>query len=120
MTESRCHPPLPPQHQAIQVVRTRYEQGLLPFAHCEYALHALSVAQTPAACERLVQALPSARATRLLHTPASLPVPAVATTAPQRLAGGLGARKRLPRPWRLEPPTTGSRWLGEVKLDLSL
>ena len=113
-------PALTPQQQAIQLVRTRYEQGILTFDQFEYALNALIVAQTPEECERIVNELPSATATSVLHAPAPTPLPVVAKTAPHRIEGGIGELKRLNRPWQLEPHTKVRMWMGEVKLDLSL
>ena len=63
-------PALTPQQQAIQVVRTRYEQGILTFDQFEYALNALLLAQTPEACQKVVDELPSTTATSVLHAPA--------------------------------------------------
>lgn len=113
-------PALTPQQQAIQVVRTRYEQGILTFDQFEDALNALLVAQTPEACQQVVDELPFTTATSVLHAPARAQTPAPAPPSGQHIAGALGELKRTQRPWRLEPHTSVRRWLGQVKLDLSL
>ncbi len=114
-------PALTPQQQAIQVVRTRYEQGILTFDQFEYALNALILAQTPEECQKVVDELPSTTATSVLHAPAPSPATGTATpSAPYQILGAVGELKRMRRPWRLEPRTRVRMWLGQVKLDLSL
>jgi hypothetical protein len=118
--EAMQQPAITPQQQAIQVVRSRYEQGILTFDQFEYALNALLLAQTPGECQKVVDELPSTTATSVLHAPA--PLPAVGTPAPAtyQMVGTIGELKRMQRPWRLEPRTRVRMWLGQVKLDLSL
>jgi Cell wall-active antibiotics response LiaF, C-terminal len=111
-------PTLTPQQQAIQVVRTRYEQGILTFDQFEYALNALLVSQTPEQCQRIVEELPSTTATSVLHPPA--PASASGKPATQRIVGNIGELKRMQHPWRLEPHTSVRMWIGNIKLDLSL
>lgn len=107
-----------PQQEAIQVVRTRYEQGILTFEQFEYGLNALLLAQTPEECQRIVDELPSTTATSVLRAP--VPQPPTGTPAVYHLVGTVGELKRMRRPWRLEPHTRVRMWLGQVKLDLSL
>lgn len=111
-------PALTPQQEAIQLVRARYEQGILTFDQFEYAINALIQAETPEQCQAILQELPSATATSVLHRPA--PPPAPALPAKQRIEGTIGELKRMRRPWRMEPHTSVRMWLGQVKLDLSL
>lgn len=111
-------PALTPQQEAIQVVRTRYEQGILTFDQFEYSLNALLLAQTPEECQRVVDELPSTTVTSVLHAPA--PPKTLGTPATYHLVGTVGELKRMQRPWRLEPHTRVRMWLGQVKLDLSL
>ncbi|HEY7348080.1 MAG TPA: LiaF domain-containing protein [Ktedonobacterales bacterium] len=111
-------PVLTAQQQAIQLVRTRYEQGILTFEQFEYALNALIVAQTPEECQTIVAELPSTTATSVLHRPEPPSAPAAAPI--QRIVGTIGELKRMRRPWRLEPHTSFRLWVGEIKLDLSL
>lgn len=114
------HPILTPQQQSIQIVRTRYEQGILTFDQFESALNALLLAQTPEECQRVVDELPSTTATRVLHAPAPLPPPAQTPAVTYHISGTVGELKRMHRPWLLEPHTRIRMWLGQVKLDLSL
>jgi hypothetical protein len=118
-------PTLTPQQQAIQVVRTRYEQGILTFDQFEYAINALIVAQTPEQCQQILNELPSTTATSVLHAPAQPAVPKAPAspgtpTTQSRIVGAIGELKRTQRPWHLEPYTSVRMWMGQVKLDLSL
>ncbi|HLV99330.1 MAG TPA: LiaF domain-containing protein [Ktedonobacterales bacterium] len=121
-------PALTPQQEAIQVVRTRYEQGILTFEQFEAAINSLLLAQTPEECQRVIDGLPSTTVTHALHAPTPTPTPETATSATYHTAtsptyhmvGTVGELKRLQHPWRLEPRTSVRLWLGQVKLDLSL
>src|ERR1051326_3631794 len=97
------HPILTPQQQAIQVVRTRYEQGILTFDQFEYALNALLLAQTPEECQRVVDELPSTTVTTVLRAPAPLSPSAKASATTYHLSGTVGELKRMQHPWHLEP-----------------
>jgi hypothetical protein len=117
-------PTLTPQQQAIQVVRTRYEQGILTAEQFESAVNSLLLAQTAEECERVIDGLPIAIKTATSAAAsaprASQTVKASPRPAPYDIAGTVGELKRIQYPWRLEPYTRVRMWLGQVKLDLSL
>ncbi len=107
------------QQEAIQEVRTYYERGLLTFEQFEYALNALIQAQTPEACQGIVQELAAAaNAARDVLMP-SMPAP---TGVPRqvRLFNFIGELKRMRRPWKLGQRTRVLMGIGALKLDLRL
>ncbi len=114
-------PALTPQQQAINDVRTRYEQGLLTFDQFEYALNALIQAQTPEECRGIVQELSAPAHTALdALTPSSSAPSAARGPAEVRLLNIVGELKRMRRPWKLGQRTVVWMGLGALKLDLRM
>ena len=118
-------PGLTPQQAGIQEARQRYERGILTFEQFEYAVNALLQAQTTEQCVAIIQELPNATATSMLHSPAQPSTPPVQAQAQaqaptERIVGTIGELKRMRRPWSLGQHTSVRMWMGQVKLDLSL
>lgn len=112
-------PAATPQQEAIQEVRTRYEQGLLSFEQFEYALNALIQAQTPEECRGILQELANSAHTALdALRPAA---PALASVPRQvRMLNVIGELKRMRRPWKMGQRTRVLMGIGALKLDLRL
>ncbi len=113
-------PALTPQQEAIQQIRTRYEQGDISFDRFEYALNALIQAQTPEECQAIVQELPASPAAALDMPPASSAPSVVRLPRQVQILNIIGELKRLRRPWKLGQRTRVIMGIGALKLDLGL
>ena len=116
-------PALTPQQEAIREVRSRYEQGILNFNQFEYALNALLQAQTPEACEAIVDELPTTASSSALDLPAAPAAPATprrSRRGPRWMVAILAGVQRMKRPWRLAEETQMVAFMGGMELDLSL
>jgi hypothetical protein len=115
-------PALTPQQEAINEVRTRYEQGKLTFEQFEYALNALIQAQTPEECKGILAELSNTTNTALDAIPTtSAPSPTLTRTPGHvSMLNLVGELKRTRRPWKMGRRTTVFMGLGALKLDLTM
>ncbi len=112
----------------MRAVRDRYECGALDYETFRDAFERLLKTDDPAACQRILDELPTAPTDvlaaldRSASPPAAIPVPRRTPRLPRRRTFFtlMGEINRTRHPWKMGTHTTGVALMGAINLDLTL